>query len=140
MERELDAVRNIGNFAAHTQKSTVTGAILDVVPGEAEWNLDVLASTSSHGEKESRLEPKIKSRWQTRDSLGLSSMHTKESRPCRPHSDARRKPILAQSHQSAQAARQGGHCAESRGEALRRLLLCKGLLLASKHRAFVLYS
>jgi hypothetical protein len=40
----LHAVRNIGNFAAHTMKSTVTGAILDVEPGEAEWNLDVLES------------------------------------------------------------------------------------------------
>ena len=38
----LHAVRNIGNFAAHMMKSTVTGAILDVEPGEAEWNLDVL--------------------------------------------------------------------------------------------------
>lgn len=40
----LHAVRNIGNFAAHTMKSTTTGVILDVEPGEAEWNLDVLES------------------------------------------------------------------------------------------------
>ena len=39
---DLHAVRNIGNFAAHTMKSTTTGAIVDVEPGEAEWNLDVL--------------------------------------------------------------------------------------------------
>lgn len=39
---DLHAVRQVGNFAAHTMKSTVTGAILDVEPGEAEWNLDVL--------------------------------------------------------------------------------------------------
>lgn len=38
----LDAIRNIGNFAAHEQKSTTSGVILDVEPGEAEWNLDVL--------------------------------------------------------------------------------------------------
>jgi hypothetical protein len=38
----LDAIRNIGNFAAHQQKSTSTGMILDVEPGEADWNLDVL--------------------------------------------------------------------------------------------------
>lgn len=31
-------------FAAHPQKSTASGAILDVEPGEAEWNLDVLES------------------------------------------------------------------------------------------------
>jgi uncharacterized protein DUF4145 len=39
---DLHAVRQVGNFAAHTMKSTTTGAILDVEPGEAEWNLDVL--------------------------------------------------------------------------------------------------
>lgn len=41
---ELHAVRNIGNFAAHTIKSTNTGEILDVETGEAEWNLDVIES------------------------------------------------------------------------------------------------
>lgn len=40
----LDAVRNIGNFAAHAIKSTSTGEIVEVEPGEAEWNLDVLES------------------------------------------------------------------------------------------------
>lgn len=44
IQNDLHAVRNIGNFAAHAMKSTVTGAILDVEPGEAEWNLDVLES------------------------------------------------------------------------------------------------
>jgi hypothetical protein len=38
----LHAVRNIGNFAAHPMKSTTTGTIVDVEPGEAEWNLDVI--------------------------------------------------------------------------------------------------
>ena len=38
----IDAIRNIGNFAAHPMKSTHTGEILDVEPGEAEWLLDVL--------------------------------------------------------------------------------------------------
>jgi len=38
----LDAVRVIGNFAAHPIKSTSTGEIVDVEPGEAEWNLDTL--------------------------------------------------------------------------------------------------
>jgi hypothetical protein len=38
----LDAVRAIGNFAAHPIKSKVTGEIIPVEPGEAEWNLDVL--------------------------------------------------------------------------------------------------
>ena len=40
----LHAVRNIGNFAAHGIKSKVTGAIVEVEAGEAEWNLDVLES------------------------------------------------------------------------------------------------
>lgn len=38
----IDAVRNIGNFAAHPIKSEKTGEILPVEPGEAEWNLEVL--------------------------------------------------------------------------------------------------
>ena len=40
----LHVVRNIGNFAAHTMKSTATGEIVEVEPGEAEWNLDILES------------------------------------------------------------------------------------------------
>ena len=40
--KDLHAARVIGNFAAHPLKSTNTGEILDVEPGEAEWNLDVL--------------------------------------------------------------------------------------------------
>ena len=42
LQQQLDAVRNIGNFAAHPQKSKATGEIIDVEAGEAEWNLDVL--------------------------------------------------------------------------------------------------
>jgi hypothetical protein len=38
----VDGIRNIGNFAAHPQKSKTTGEILPVEPGEALWNLDVL--------------------------------------------------------------------------------------------------
>lgn len=38
----IDAVRNIGNFAAHPTKSEASGEVIDVEPGEAEWNLDVL--------------------------------------------------------------------------------------------------
>jgi hypothetical protein len=40
----VDAVRNIGNFAAHPNKSTSTGEVLPVELEEAEWNLDVLES------------------------------------------------------------------------------------------------
>ncbi|MCK4330613.1 DUF4145 domain-containing protein [candidate division WOR-3 bacterium] len=42
--KSLDAIRNIGNFAAHPIKSKSSGEIIDVEPGEAEWNLDVLES------------------------------------------------------------------------------------------------
>ena len=38
----IDAVRAIGNFAAHPIKSTSSGEVIDVAPGEAEWNLDTL--------------------------------------------------------------------------------------------------
>jgi len=38
----IDAIRNIGNFAAHPLKSEKTGEILPVEPVEAEWNLDVI--------------------------------------------------------------------------------------------------
>lgn len=39
---DLDAIRNIGNFAAHPLKSTNSGEIIDVAPTEAEWLLNVL--------------------------------------------------------------------------------------------------
>ena len=44
LSESLDAIRNIGNFAAHPMKSKSTGEIVEVEPGEAEWNLDVLES------------------------------------------------------------------------------------------------
>jgi hypothetical protein len=44
LAEDLDAVRNIGNFAAHPLKSTTTGEIVAVELGEAEWALDVLES------------------------------------------------------------------------------------------------
>lgn len=42
LSADLDAVRNIGNFASHPNKSKSTGEVIDVEAGEAEWNLDVL--------------------------------------------------------------------------------------------------
>jgi hypothetical protein len=42
LSADLDAVRNIGNFAAHPIKSQHSGEVLPVEPGEAEWNLDVI--------------------------------------------------------------------------------------------------
>lgn len=40
----VDAVRTVGNFAAHPIKSQQTGVVTDVEPGEAEWTLEVLES------------------------------------------------------------------------------------------------
>lgn len=42
LARNLDAIRNIGNFAAHPTKDTNSGLIVEVEPEEADWNLDVL--------------------------------------------------------------------------------------------------
>lgn len=42
LAESIDAIRHIGNFAAHPMKSTSSGEIVDVEPGEAEWSLDVL--------------------------------------------------------------------------------------------------
>ncbi|WP_406696501.1 DUF4145 domain-containing protein [Singulisphaera sp. Ch08] len=41
LAQDLDAIRNIGNFAAHPQKNQNTGEIVDVEPGEAAWTLQV---------------------------------------------------------------------------------------------------
>jgi len=38
----IDAVRNIGNFAAHPTKDKNTGEIVNVEPGEAEWLIEVI--------------------------------------------------------------------------------------------------
>jgi hypothetical protein len=48
LAHDLDAVRTTGNFAAHPIKSTSTGEIVDVEPGEADWLLDV-ASIAGRG-------------------------------------------------------------------------------------------
>src|SRR5437870_571960 len=42
LSEALDAVRVIGNLAAHPTKSQQTGSVLAVEPQEAEWSLDTL--------------------------------------------------------------------------------------------------
>jgi len=44
LSESIDAIRNIGNFAAHPLKSTSSGEVVPVESGEAEWNLDVIES------------------------------------------------------------------------------------------------
>lgn len=42
LANQVDAIRNVGNFAAHPNKDTNTGEILNVENGEAEWLLMIL--------------------------------------------------------------------------------------------------
>jgi hypothetical protein len=42
LSEAIDAIRNVGNFAAHPLKSTNTGEVMDVEPGESEWLLETL--------------------------------------------------------------------------------------------------
>ncbi len=42
LSESIDAIRNIGNYAAHPNKCQHTGVIVKVEPEEAEWTLDVL--------------------------------------------------------------------------------------------------
>ena len=48
LKPNLDHVREVGNFAVHTQKSTNTGEVIPVEPGEAEWMLEVLDTMFQH--------------------------------------------------------------------------------------------
>lgn len=48
IEQQLDAVREIGNLAAHPTKDQNTGAVIEVEPGEADWNIDVLEALFDH--------------------------------------------------------------------------------------------
>ncbi|HFK5507930.1 DUF4145 domain-containing protein [Elizabethkingia anophelis] len=38
----VDAIRNIGNLAAHPEKESNTGNIVNIEPGEAEWLIEVI--------------------------------------------------------------------------------------------------
>ena len=42
LTKNLDYLREIGNFGAHTQKDDIDGSVIDVEQQEAEWTLDVL--------------------------------------------------------------------------------------------------
>ncbi len=42
LSKAIDSIRNIGNFATHPIKSTDTGRIVEVVPGETAWTIDTL--------------------------------------------------------------------------------------------------
>lgn len=44
LTQAVDAVRNVGNFAAHPSKDTSANQIVDVEPGESEWLIEVIES------------------------------------------------------------------------------------------------
>lgn len=44
LAEDIDAIRHMGNFAAHALKYESTGQIVDVEDGEVEWSLEVLFS------------------------------------------------------------------------------------------------
>ena len=48
LAESIDKIRIVGNFAAHTKKSTNTGEVIEVEKEEAEWNLDVLEELFDH--------------------------------------------------------------------------------------------
>ncbi|MBA7669029.1 hypothetical protein ES703_77155 [subsurface metagenome] len=48
ISENLDAIRSVGNFAAHPIKETHTGTIVEVETGEAEWTLEVLEMLFDH--------------------------------------------------------------------------------------------
>lgn len=48
LAHDLDMVRSVSNFAAHPIKSTHTGEVVDVEPGEAERLLDILEELLDH--------------------------------------------------------------------------------------------
>jgi len=68
LAENVDAIRAVGNFAAHPMKSRSTDTIADVEAGEASWNLDVLEDLfdffyvrpARAKEKRERLERKLK--------------------------------------------------------------------------------
>lgn len=48
LREDLHYLREIANFAVHTQKDLESGAVIDVEPDEAEWTLDVLDRLFDH--------------------------------------------------------------------------------------------
>lgn len=74
---EVDAIRNIGNFAAHPMKSSQAGELVDVEPDEVEWQLEVLEALLDYtfvqsarlSERKKRLDAKL-------GSLGKPPMKT----------------------------------------------------------------
>jgi Domain of unknown function (DUF4145) len=45
---DVDAIRHLGNFAAHPERVVATGEIVDVEPHEAEWSLTLLEDLFEH--------------------------------------------------------------------------------------------
>ena len=68
LKENVDAIRHYGNFAAHPNINRVTGQIVDVESGEAEWTLEILLSLfdyyitkpAEYAEKRKQLNSKLK--------------------------------------------------------------------------------
>jgi Domain of unknown function (DUF4145) len=48
LRENVDAIRHYGNFGAHPNRNRITGEIVDVEHGEAEWTLKILLSLNEH--------------------------------------------------------------------------------------------
>lgn len=71
----VDAIRNIGNFAAHPLKDKSTGEVAEVEPGEAEWLIEVLNTLFDFTfVQPKRLEERRKQLNQKLESLGKPPM------------------------------------------------------------------
>jgi hypothetical protein len=57
LSESVDAIRVVGNFAAHPSKSEHTGEIADVEDGEAEWLLYTLKGLLDHSARDQRRKP-----------------------------------------------------------------------------------
>jgi hypothetical protein len=74
----IDAVRHVGNFAAHPLKDTHTGEIVEVEPGEAEWLLEVIEALFDFAFVQPiRLEARKKKLNQKLQALGKPAMKSK---------------------------------------------------------------
>jgi hypothetical protein len=77
LAENLDAVRNIGNFAAHALKHQSTGLVVDVEPEEANWNLEVLEALFDHFYVQPKLNSERRAKLNAKlASIGKSPMKT----------------------------------------------------------------
>lgn len=80
LAESIDAVRTIGNFAAHPVKSEHTGEIVDVEEKEAEWLLEILDNLYNFYFEEPRRQQELRAALERKlDSMGKPPL--KKPRP-----------------------------------------------------------